>query len=94
MRGDEFASGKFLERKAPVQVIFSKSRMEEDFLFSMHLRVSGKPAGSTMILSRDGTATFTHYWNKTTLLYQVELPWDAGKVIDASIIPSLDGGEE
>jgi nuclear pore complex protein Nup133 len=46
MRGDEFASGKFLERKAPVQVIFSKSRMEEDFLFSMHLRVSGKPAGS------------------------------------------------
>lgn len=95
MRGDELASEKFLERKDPVQVIFPKARVEkEDFLFSMRLRVGGKPAGSTMILSEDGTATLTHYWNESTRLYQFELPWDGGKVIDASIIPSLDGGEE
>lgn len=94
MRGDELASGIFLERKAPVRVIFPKSQVEEDFLFSMHLRVGGKPAGSTMILSGDGTATVTYYWNEATSLYQFELPWDAGKVLDASIIPSVDGGEE
>lgn len=95
MRGDELASGNFLERKPPVRVIFPKSQVgEEDFLFSMHLRVGGKPAGSTMILSGDGTATVTHYCNEATSLYQFELPWDAGKVLDASIIPSVDGGEE
>lgn len=54
----------------------------------------GKPTGSTMILSRYGTTTITHYWNEASLLYQFELPWDAEKVRDASIIPSLDGDEE
>eukprot|EP01018_Ginkgo_biloba_P017682 Gb_30615 [translate_table: standard] len=93
--GSESTSEKVLERKAPVQVILPKARVEkEDFLFSMRLRLGGKPAGSTMILSGDGTATVTHYWNEATRLYQFDLPWDAGKVIDASVVPSLEESEE
>jgi len=84
-----------LEKKAPVQVIIPKARVEdEDFLFSMVLRVGGKPSGSAIILSGDGTATVSHYYRSSTRLYQFDLPYDAGKVLDASVLPSSDDGEE
>ncbi|XP_034208822.1 nuclear pore complex protein NUP133 isoform X1 [Prunus dulcis] len=84
-----------LEKKAPVQVIIPKARVEnEDFLFSMRLRVGGKPSGSAIILSGDGTATVSHYFRNSTRLYKFDLPYDAGKVLDASILPSTDDGEE
>ncbi|KAL0307301.1 UNVERIFIED_CONTAM: Nuclear pore complex protein [Sesamum radiatum] len=45
---------KILEKKAPIQVIIPKARVEdEEFLFSMRLKVGGKPAGSAIILSGD-----------------------------------------
>ncbi|KAK3031989.1 hypothetical protein RJ639_036194 [Escallonia herrerae] len=85
-------SEKVLEKKAPVQIIIPKARYEEeDFLFSMRLKVGGKPSGSAVILSGDGTATVSHYWRNSTRLYQFDLPYDAGKVLDASIFPSDDG---
>ncbi|KDO58417.1 hypothetical protein CISIN_1g0054602mg, partial [Citrus sinensis] len=69
-----------LEKKAPIQVIIPKARVEEeDFLFSMRLRVGGKPPGSAIILSGDGTATVSHYYRNSTRLYQFDLPYDAGK---------------
>lgn len=84
-----------LEKKAPIQVIIPKAKVEnEDFLFSMRLRVGGKPSGSAVILSGDGTATVTNYWRGSTRLYQFDLPWDAGKVLDASVFPSTEDGEE
>ncbi|KAJ4730197.1 nuclear pore complex protein [Melia azedarach] len=84
-----------LEKKAPIQVIIPKARVEdEDFLFSMRLRVGGKPSGSTIILSGDGTATVSHYYRNSTRLYQFDLPYDAGKVLDASVLPSPDVGED
>lgn len=84
-----------LEKKAPIQVIIPKARVEdEDFLFSMKLRVGGKPSGSAIILSGDGTATVAHYYGNTTRLYQFDLPYDAGKVLDASILPSTDDDED
>ncbi|XAR68175.1 hypothetical protein NMG60_11003215 [Bertholletia excelsa] len=84
-----------LEKKAPIQVIIPKARVEEeDFLFSMRLRVGGKPSGSAIILSGDGTATVSHYWKNSTRLYQFDLPYDAGKVVDASVFPSSDDGED
>ncbi|XP_051140084.1 nuclear pore complex protein NUP133 isoform X2 [Andrographis paniculata] len=80
-----------LEKKAPIQVIIPKARVEdEEFLFSMRLKVGGKPAGSAIILSGDGTATVSHYWRNSTKLYQFDLPHDAGKVLDASVLPSMD----
>ncbi|XP_059662894.1 nuclear pore complex protein NUP133 [Cornus florida] len=80
-----------LEKKAPLQVIIQRARVEdEDFLFTMRLRVGGKPSGSAIILSRDGTATVSHYWRNSTRLYQFDLPYDAGKVLDASVFPSDD----
>lgn len=83
-----------LEKKAPLQVIIPKARVEdEDFLFSMRLKVGGKPSGSAIILSGDGTATVSHYWRDSTRLYQFDLPYDAGKVLDASIFHSDDGEE-
>ncbi|XP_022968925.1 nuclear pore complex protein NUP133 isoform X1 [Cucurbita maxima] len=90
------ASGdkRILEKKAPIQVIIPKARVEnEDFLFSMRLRVGGKPSGSALILSGDGTATVSHYYRSSTLLYQFDLPYDAGKVLDASVLPSSEHGE-
>ncbi|XP_022135834.1 nuclear pore complex protein NUP133 isoform X2 [Momordica charantia] len=90
------ASGdkRILEKKAPIQVIIPKARVEnEDFLFSMRLRVGGKPSGSALILSGDGTATVSHYYRSSTLLYQFDLPYDAGKVLDASVLPSTEHGE-
>ncbi|XVF21128.1 hypothetical protein REPUB_Repub12eG0064100 [Reevesia pubescens] len=84
-----------LEKKAPIQVIIPKARVEdEDFLFSMRLRVGGKPSGSTIILSGEGTATVSHYYRNSTRLYQFDLPYDAGKVLDASVLPSSDDGED
>lgn len=84
-----------LEKKAPLQVIIPKARVEdEEFLFSMRLRVGGKPSGSAIILSGDGTATVTNYWRGSTRLYQFDLPWDAGKVLDASVFPSSEDNEE
>ncbi|KAB2075223.1 hypothetical protein ES319_A07G207300v1 [Gossypium barbadense] len=84
-----------LEKKAPIQVIIPKARVEdEDFLFSMRLRVGGKPAGSTIILSGEGTATVSHYHRNSTRLYQFDLPHDAGKVLDASVLPATDDGED
>lgn len=84
-----------LEKKAPLQVIIPKARVEnEEFLFSMRLRVGGKPSGSAIILSGDGTATVTNYWRGSTRLYQFDLPWDAGKVLDASAFPSSEDNEE
>ncbi|KAL5729723.1 hypothetical protein ACHQM5_002629 [Ranunculus cassubicifolius] len=84
-----------LEKKAPIQVIMPKGRVEdENFLFSMKLRVGGKPSGSAIILSGDGTATVSNYWRNAPRLYQFDLPWDAGKVLDASVFPSTEDGEE
>ncbi|CAN0897487.1 Nuclear pore complex protein NUP133 [Linum grandiflorum] len=84
-----------LEKKAPIQEIIPKARLEEeDFLFSMRLRVGGKPAGSAIILSGDGTATVSHYYRSKTRLYQFDLPYDAGKVLDASVLPSADDSED
>ncbi|KAJ7960264.1 Nuclear pore complex protein [Quillaja saponaria] len=84
-----------LEKKAPIQVIIPKARVEDDnFLFSMRLRVGGRPAGSAIIISGDGTATVSHYNRNSTRLYQFDLPYDAGKVLDASILPSADDEEE
>lgn len=88
--------GRILENKAPIQVIIPKARLEkdEDFLFSMRLRVGGRPPGSIVILSGDGTATVSHYYRNSTRLYQFDLPYDAGKVLDASVLPSADDSEE
>ncbi|XP_025015316.2 nuclear pore complex protein NUP133 isoform X2 [Ricinus communis] len=86
---------RILEKKAPIQVIIPKARVEdEDFLFSMRLRVGGRPSGSGIILSGDGTATVSHYYRNSPRLYQFDLPYDAGKVLDASILPSPDGSED
>ncbi|KAL6010260.1 hypothetical protein ACLOJK_000691 [Asimina triloba] len=88
-------SGRVLEKKAPIQVIIPKARVEdEDFLLSMRLCVGGKPSGSSIILSPDGTATVTNYWRGSTRLYPFDLPWDAGKALDASVFPSMEDNEE
>lgn len=85
---------KVLEKKFPLQVVIPKARVEdEDFLFSMRLKVGGKPSGSAIILSGDGTATVSHYWRDSTRLYQFDLPYDGGKVLDASVLPSDDGDD-
>ncbi|KZV40723.1 hypothetical protein F511_22924 [Dorcoceras hygrometricum] len=87
--------GNVLEKKAPIQVIVPKARVEdEDFLLSMRLKVGGKPDGSAIILSSDGTATVSHYWRNSTKLYQFDLPYDAGKVLDASVFPSLEDSKD
>lgn len=91
----DFTQGRVLEKKSPIQVIIPKARVEEEeFLFSMKLRVGGKPSGSAIILSGDGTATVSYFWRNSTRLYQFDLPYDAGKVIDASVFPSTDDTEE
>ncbi|KAH9782025.1 hypothetical protein KPL71_008711 [Citrus sinensis] len=60
----------------------------------MRLRVGGKPPGLAIILSDDGTTTVSHYYRNSTRLYQFDLPSDAGKVLDASVLPSSDDGED
>ncbi|KAK7320278.1 hypothetical protein VNO77_29610 [Canavalia gladiata] len=93
--GVETTNDRILEKKAPIEVIIPKARVEdEEFLFSMRLRIGGKPSGSTVIISGDGTATVSHYYRNSTRLYQFDLPYDAGKVLDASILPSADDYEE
>ncbi|XP_071736708.1 nuclear pore complex protein NUP133 [Rutidosis leptorrhynchoides] len=84
-------NSKILEKRSPIEVIIPKARVEdEDFLFSMRLKVGGKPSGSSIVLSGDGTATVTRYWRNTSRLYKFDLPYDAGKVLDASVFPSDD----
>lgn len=91
----ESTNERILEKKVPIEVIIPKARVEdEDFLFSMRLRIGGKPSGSTVIISGDGTATVSHYHRNATRLYQFDLPYDAGKVLDASVLPSADDYEE
>ncbi|MQL94788.1 hypothetical protein Taro_027453 [Colocasia esculenta] len=86
---------RILEKKAPLQVIIPKARVEDEkFLFSLRLRVGGKPPGSALILSGDGTATVANYCRGSTHLYQFDLPWDAGKVLDASVIPPMEDNED
>lgn len=93
--GAETTNERILEKKAPIEVIIPKARVEdEDFLFSMRLRIGGKPSGSTVIISGDGTATVSHYLRNSTRLYQFDLPYDAGKVLAASVLPSADDYEE
>ncbi|KAJ9551537.1 LOW QUALITY PROTEIN: hypothetical protein OSB04_015582 [Centaurea solstitialis] len=83
---------KILEKRFPVEVIIPKARVEdEDFLFSMRLKVGGKPSGSSIVLSGDGTATVTRYLRNNSRLYKFDLPYDAGKALDASVFPSDDG---
>ncbi|KAG7578790.1 Nucleoporin Nup133/Nup155-like N-terminal [Arabidopsis thaliana x Arabidopsis arenosa] len=92
-----FADGrdeKVLEKQAPIQVIIPKARVEDkDFLFSMKLRVGGRPPGSAIILSGDGTATVCYCHGSSTRLYKFDLPYDAGKVLDASVLSSTDEHE-
>ncbi|KAE9606416.1 putative transcription factor WD40-like family [Lupinus albus] len=89
--GGENTNDRVLEKKTPIEVIIPKARVEDkDFLFSMRLRVGGKPSGSTLVISGDGTATVSHYYRNCTRLYQFDLPYDAGKVLDASVLPSAD----
>lgn len=84
-----------LEKKAPIQEIIPKARVEdEDFLFSMRLRAGGKPSGSCIILSGDGTATVANYYRGSTRLYQFDLPNDAGRVLDASTFPPSEDGDD
>ncbi|KAI4383213.1 hypothetical protein MLD38_009079 [Melastoma candidum] len=91
----ELSHERILEKKAPIQVIIPKARVEdEEFLFSMRLRVGGRPSGSAVILSGDGTATVSHYYRNSTRLFLFDLPYDAGKVLDASVLPSTDDNEE
>lgn len=88
-------TSRVLEKKVPLQVVIPKARVEdEDLLFFMRLRVGGKPSGSVIILSGDGTATVANYWRGSTRLYQFDLPWDAGKVLDASVFPASEETEE
>ncbi|KAJ4896910.1 Nuclear pore complex protein NUP133 [Raphanus sativus] len=83
-----------LEKQAPTQVIIPKARVEDkDFLLSMKLRVGGRPQGSAMILSGDGTATVCYCHGNSTRLYKFDLPYDAGKVLDASVLSSTDEHE-
>ncbi|KAJ3669565.1 hypothetical protein LUZ60_011515 [Juncus effusus] len=82
---------KVLEKKAPLQVIIPKARFEdEETLFSMRLKIGGKPSGSVTILSEDGTATVANNWRGSMRLYQFDLPWDASKVLDASILATCE----
>ncbi|KAI5432662.1 nuclear pore complex protein NUP133 [Lathyrus oleraceus] len=91
----ESTNERILEKKVPIEVIIPKARVEdEDFLYSMRLRIGGKPSGSKVIISGDGTATVSHYHRNATRLYQFDLPYDAGKVLDASVLPSADDYEE
>ncbi|CAA0831089.1 Nuclear pore complex protein NUP133, partial [Striga hermonthica] len=77
-----------LEKKAPNQVIIPKLRVEdEEYLFSMRLKVGVEPANAVIILSGDGTATisFRSYDRE-----KFDLPKDAGKVLDVTVFPSLE----
>lgn len=94
MRFSDGREERVLEKQAPIQVIIPKARVEDkDFLFSMKLRVGGRPPGSAIILSGDGTATVCYCHGNSTRLYKFDLPYDAGKVLDASVLSSTDEHE-
>eukprot|EP00252_Welwitschia_mirabilis_P012500 TRINITY_DN2758_c0_g2_i2.p1 TRINITY_DN2758_c0_g2~~TRINITY_DN2758_c0_g2_i2.p1 ORF type:complete len:1023 (+),score=178.05 TRINITY_DN2758_c0_g2_i2:300-3368(+) len=79
-----------LERRFPPKIIISSTEEEEgDLLFSMRLRTGGKPEGSIMLLSGDGRAAIVNL-NNAIQYYPFDLPWDAGKVLDASSVNSMD----
>jgi nuclear pore complex protein Nup133 len=83
------------QREGGIDVILPKARVEdEEVLCSMQLRIGGKPEGSAMILSNDGTATVAYFIGGTVRLYQFELAWDVGKVVDACVLSSSEGNEE
>ncbi|XP_078442225.1 nucleoporin, Nup133/Nup155-like protein isoform X2 [Wolffia australiana] len=81
-----------LEKQGTLDVLIPKGRVEdEEILLSMRLRVGERPPGSVFILSKSGTATLAKTHGKDSAkLYQFELPWDAGKVVDASTIEEVD----
>ncbi|KAG2266286.1 hypothetical protein Bca4012_076269 [Brassica carinata] len=82
------------EKQGPIQVIIPKARVEDkEFLFSMKLRVGGRPQGLAIILSGDGTATVCYFHGNSSRLYKFDLPYDAGKVLDASVLSSDDEHE-
>ncbi|GER40868.1 nucleoporin [Striga asiatica] len=84
-----------LEKKDHDQFLMPKARVEdEEFLFSMRLKVGGKPAGSAIVVTGDGTATVSNYRGNSTKLFHFDLPIDAGKVLDASVFPSLEESED
>ncbi|KAH7276894.1 hypothetical protein KP509_39G025700 [Ceratopteris richardii] len=83
-----------LRREGGIQIVLPKARIEEEeFLLSMQLRVGGKPEGSVMILASDGTATVAYCQGGAMKLYKFNLGWDAGKVIDACVLPSSEEKE-
>ena len=83
------------QREGDIHVILPKARIEEEeFLYSMRLRVGGKPEGSVMILASDGTATIAHDIGGMSRLYQFDLAWDVGKVVDACVLSSSEDNEE
>lgn len=83
-----------VKRNAPPHVILPKARVEEEpFLYSIRLRIGGQPAGSALVLTSDGTATIAHVGSGGNVrLYQFELAWGAGKVLDACVVPAEDVG--
>ncbi len=83
-----------IRRRAPPQIILPKAHVEEEaFLYSMCLRTGGQPAGSALILAGDGTATVAHVGKGNHVrLYQFDLSWGAGKVLDACVVPGEDAG--
>ncbi|KAG2307089.1 hypothetical protein Bca4012_083945 [Brassica carinata] len=94
MRFSDGKEERVLEKQGPIQVIIPKAKVDDkDFLFSMKLRVGGRPQGSAIILSGDGTATVCYCHGNSTRLYKFDLPYDAGKVVDASVLSSDDEHE-
>lgn len=85
---EDYSSVRVLERKRPIEVLIPKAKVEdESVLLSMRLYVGGKPYGSVIILSPDGTATVTNHSKGSIKLYKFDLPLDGGKVLDVSILP-------
>ncbi|XP_074570671.1 nuclear pore complex protein NUP133 [Curcuma longa] len=94
IKNSSFTNERILEKKA-LQVVIPKARVEDEgYLFSTRIRVGGKPSGSVVILSGDGTATVTSYHRGSTRLFQFDLPYDGGKVLDASVFPSGEDNDE
>ena len=83
-----------VKRKASPQVILPKAQVEEEaFLYSMRLRIGGQPAGSVVILAADGTATVAYVGQSGSVhLYNFEIAFEVGKVLDASVVPAEDSG--
>ena len=90
--GYNSSSERILESNSPLHVLIPKGRVEDDeCLLSMRLRIGGSPPGSVVIISRKGNATLaSNYQGGSAQVHQFELPWDAGKVLDVSSLPSVD----